>query len=109
MSPTRTNTARLAALEQLVHTSAPGKECPECTVPRWSADALPPGLLTTEESETRVLALVGGELFAVWPRCRRCGRLDPRFAKAIPTGVALDADDIRQIVQDFRAMHQVAA
>jgi hypothetical protein len=101
---------RAFALEALLkNVEASGLPCPECTVPRWSADALPPGLLTVEEIETRALALVGGELFAAWPRCRRCGRLDPRFTKAIPTGVALDADDIRQIVQDFRAMHQVAA
>lgn len=84
--------------------------CGECgQVRRYPGEPVPPGRLTVEESEAHLRVIVGGELFAAWPRCRRCGRLDPRFAKAIPTGVALDADDIRQIVQDFRAMHQVAA
>jgi hypothetical protein len=109
MSPARTCATRLATLEQLVRSDESGTPCPECTAPRWSAAALPPGLLRVEEIETRVLAIVGGELFAAWPRCRRCGRLDARFVKAIPPNVALDADDIRQLVQDFRVTHEVAA
>jgi hypothetical protein len=105
-----TNAQRLARLMDLqVRATRPGAACPECTAPVWPEGTRPRGLLSTEEQEAILLRRLGGELFAAWPRCRRCGRLDMRFWQVVRTHGELDAFELQQMVQEFRAAQAVAS
>jgi hypothetical protein len=81
--------------------------CSTCGLDSWPAEQRPADQRVVAETEARFLAMVGGVLFAAWPRCAACGRLDP--APLALAGEPPDEEDLLQLLRAYRMSRPVSA